>query len=273
MIFNRIARSGESEIVVVPHVSEAARPPDCANCAERNIAAQTSRELIEHRTAEVQLRADHVRDVERLHEMEIENRRQALFGRESDHRLMNDLQLVVSLLSLQSRTQTNADTAPHLSVAANRVAAIARVHRHLHSLEGKQTIAFKHYLDELCEEYSTMLIAGEGLAAPIVVEGPEINLAAAIGTSLGLIVNELITNAIKHGRSQVTVLLAPDPGKGWALSVCNDGSTLPDGFDASARKGLGMSLIASLVAQIGGELRIERGDRDQGARFMVLFAG
>jgi two-component sensor histidine kinase len=261
MIFNRIARSWKAEIVAVPQVS-VARPADCANCAERHIAAQTFRELIEHRTAEVQLRAEHVRDVERLHELEIEN-----------HRLLNDLQLVVSLLSLQSRTQTNAETATHLSVAANRVAAIARVHRHLHSLEGKQTIAFKHYLDELCEEYSTMLIAGEGLAVPIVVEGPEIDLAAAIGTSLGLIVNELITNAIKHGRGQVTVLLAPDPSKGWALSVCNDGSTLPDGFDASARKGLGMSLIASLVAQIGGELRIERGDRDQGARFTVLFAG
>jgi two-component sensor histidine kinase len=47
---------------------------------------------------------------------------------------------------------------------------------------------------------------------------------------------------------------------------------LPAGFDASARKGLGMSLVASLVAQIGGELQIERGDGGQGARVTVLFS-
>lgn len=272
MIFNRISRSWKREIVALQPVSKVALSLDCSNCSERRIAAQTLRELIEHRSAESQLRAEHIRDVKRLREMELENHRQALFGRESDHRLMNDLQLVVSLLSLQSRTQTNAETATHLAVAANRVGAIARIHKHLHSLQGKQTIAFRQYLDELCAEYSTM-VSDKGLAAPIVVEGPEIDLAAAIGTPLGLIVNELITNAIKHGRGQVTVRLAPDPGKGWALSVCNDGSMLPDGFDASARKGLGMSLVASLVEQIGGELRIERGDRDHGARFTVLFSG
>ena len=272
MIFNRIARRQERE-TAAPQAPAVARPSDfCSNCSESGIAAQNLRELMEHRAAEAQLRADHVQDVERLREKDLEIQRQTLFGRESDHRLLNDLQLVVSLLFLQSRSQANAEVAAHLSIAANRVGAIARIHRHLHSLQGSQTIAFKRYLDELCKEYSTMLISGEGLAVPIVVEGPEIDLPAAIGTPLGLIVNELLTNAIKHGHGQVTVRLEPKADKGWALSVCNDGSMLPDGFDASARKGLGMSLVASLVAQIGGELQIERGDGGRGARFTVLFS-
>ena len=273
MLFNRNARSQDGELPAASQaLAVAGLPRRCSICPEQPFVAENLRELAEHRSAEILLRADHVRDVERLREMDLEIRRQALFGRESEHRLMNDLQLIVSLLSLQSRTQTNAETATQLSVAASRVAAIARIHRHLHSVQGSQTIAFKRYLGELCEEYSTMLSSDKALAAPIVVDGPEIDLPAAIGTPLGLVVNELLTNAIKHGQGQITVRFEPEARKGWALSVCNDGSGLPDDFDASARNGLGMSLVASLVEQIGGELQIERGDRDQGARFTVLFS-
>ena len=59
--------------------------------------------------------------------------------------------------------------------------------------------------------------------------------------------------------------------KGYALSVSNDGPGLPEGFDPAASKKMGMRIIQSLVKQIGGELRIGRGDRNQGTRFTVLF--
>ena len=61
-------------------------------------------------------------------------------------------------------------------------------------------------------------------------------------------------------------------GKGHALSVSNSGSDLPEGFDPTACKGLGMTLVSSLVAQIGGKLRIDRGDDGGCTRFTVLFA-
>jgi two-component sensor histidine kinase len=79
------------------------------------------------------------------------------------------------------------------------------------------------------------------------------------------------TNAIKHGSGRITVTLAPS-GKGHALSVSNDGAELPEGFDPTASKGLGMTLVSSLVRQIGGELRIDRGDEGDCTRFTVLFA-
>jgi two-component sensor histidine kinase len=66
--------------------------------------------------------------------------------------------------------------------------------------------------------------------------------------------------------------LESNPDKGHALSVTNDGPGLPDGFAPADRKGLGMRIIRSLVEQIGGELRIGRGDKNQGARFTVLFS-
>ena len=96
----------------------------------------------------------------------------------------------------------------------------------------------------------------------IAVEAIELSLPTTIGIPLSLIVNELVTNAIKHGRGRITVTLAPS-GKGHALSVSNDGSDLPEGFDPAACKGLGMTLVSSLVAQIGGELRIDRGDDER----------
>ena len=67
--------------------------------------------------------------------------------------------------------------------------------------------------------------------------------------------DELITNAVKYGTGRITVSLEPNPEKGYALSVSNDGPGLPEGFDPADRKGLGMRIIRSLVKQIGGELR------------------
>jgi len=78
--------------------------------------------------------------------------------------------------------------------------------------------------------------------------------------------------AVKHGKGRITVKLESHAGKGYALSVCNEGSTLPEGFDPTACDGLGMHLVSALVTQIGGALQIDRGDRNDCTRFTVLFA-
>jgi two-component sensor histidine kinase len=100
----------------------------------------------------------------------------------------------------------------------------------------------------------------------------EIELPAATAIPLGFIANELITNAAKYGIGRIMVRLEPNPEKGYALSVSNDGSCLPEGFDLADHKGLGMRLIQSLVGRIGGDLRIVRGDKNQGTRFTVVFS-
>jgi two-component system, sensor histidine kinase PdtaS len=135
-----------------------------------------------------------------------------------------------------------------------------------------QAVAFKQYLEDLCRDFSTMLFSKERPEQGIVVDGIEVTLPSTTGIPLGFIVNELITNAAKYGKGRILLRLDPDPGRGYALSVSNDGPTLPEGFDPAACKGLGMRIIRSLVERIGGELRIGRGDMDQGARFTVLFS-
>ena len=228
-------------------------------------------ELAEHRATEIELRQGRARDEALLLRKDESIRRQEMLTEECHHRLLNNLQMIVALLSMQSRKEANAEAATRLTVAADRVRAIAGLHHHLHSMDGTPTVEFKPYLDELCRDHSTMSMSEERPDQHIVVEAIELNLPTTIGIPLSLIVNELVTNAIKHGSGRITVKLAPS-ATGHALSVCNDGAGLPGGFDPTASKGLGMTLVSSLVAQIGGKLRIDRGDNNDGTRFTVLFA-
>jgi two-component sensor histidine kinase len=235
------------------------------------MAASYERELATLRRTEAQLREALVREDALLREKDELIEKQQLLSKESDHRLLNGLQIIVSLLRLQSRASTNTEATVQLAAAANRVAMIERVHRHLHCLDRVQTVAFKQYLEKLCCDFSMMLSSDERPEQAILVEGIELNLPSAIAIPLSFVVSELITNAAKYGKGRIVVSLDSFAGKGHALSVSNDGSGLPKGFDPAAGKGLGMRIIRSLVKQIGGELRVSQGDEGQGARFTVLF--
>ena len=179
--------------------------------------------------------------------------------------------MIVSLLSLQSRTTENAEVASQLASAADRIATIGSIHHRLHSFDGVETFAIKQFLDDICRDFSIML-SSEYPKRTVVAEGIEIELPAVTAIPLGFIANELITNAVKYGTGRITVSLEPNSETGYALSVANDGPALPQGFDPANRKGLGMRIIQSFVKQIGGELRIGRDDSNQGARFTVLFS-
>ena len=234
--------------------------------------ASYERELINDRGQIAQLRAALAREKALLLQKDELIQQQQTLNRESDHRLLNGMQMIVSLLSLQSRTSTNPETASQLAAAANRVATIQRVHRRLHYLEGVQTVAFKQYLEDFCRDFSTMLSSEEDPERVIAVEGIEIRLPTTTATPLGFIVNELITNAAKYGKGHIAVAVETNLERGYAVSVSNDGPVLPEGYDPAASKGLGMKIIRSFLKQIDGELRFGPGDENQGARFTVLFS-
>ena len=237
----------------------------------RRTLASYEQELRRHRRTESGLRDALAREEALLCQKDELIQQQAVLSQESDHRLLNSVHMIVSLLSLQGRASENAEVASQLAAAADRIATIGRIHRRLHSLDGVQTFALKQYIEDLCRDFSMMLPSARPERI-IVVEGIEIDLPAVTAIPLGFIANELITNATKYGTGRITVRLEPIPEKGYALSVSNEGAALPDAFDPAAGKGLGMRIVRSLVKQIGGELRIGRGDRNQGARFTVLFS-
>jgi two-component sensor histidine kinase len=194
--------------------------------------------------------------------------RQEMLAQEFEHRLINSLQIIVSLLSLQSRTAT-PEAAAQLAVAAKRVVSFGRVHRCLHLLDHQENVEFKQYLQHLCKDLSELLF--QEAASTILVEGVSVNIPTEFAIPLGFIVNELITNSAKYAKSDITVRLETSSAIGHSLSVSDDGPGLPTGFDPASSKGLGMKIIRSLVKQIGGELHIAHGKNGRGARFRVTF--
>ena len=170
-----------------------------------------------------------------------------VMAREIDHRVMNSLQFVSSLLALQSRAAGNPEVAVALDAAAARVATVGRVHRHFYLDDpGERTDALL-YLERLCGELSSLL---NGVTLEVVGEPTQVPTAKIM--ALGLVVNELVTNAAKHGAKRIQVSFGCAGGP-CRLCVSDDGPGLPKGFDPGAAQGLGMRVIAALARQLGGD--------------------
>jgi two-component sensor histidine kinase len=205
-----------------------------------------------------------------LREMSELAERQVMLAQEFEHRLVNGLQLIVSLLSLQSRSAATPEATDQLMIAARRVSSLARVHRRLHLLDHQDRVEFKEYLQNLCEDLAGLLFQ-EGSGYAIVVDGTNAEIPTTLAIPLGFIVNELVTNSAKYAEGHVTVRIEATSPTDRLLSVIDDGPGLPAGFNPAHSKGLGMKIVRSLVQQINGELRILPGDNGRGTRFTVKF--
>jgi two-component sensor histidine kinase len=261
--------------------STMSRQQDRSSSADAdNVARAVNPQWIARRAAEslkkqnaataAKLESALVREATLLRDRDELVQRQEMLTQEFEHRLVNGLQMVVSLLSLQSQKTESPEAAAQLRIAAKRVAAFGRVHRRLHLLDHRETVELKQYVEELCEDISGLLFGGN-FPHPFAVEGAEIEIPAKLGIPLGFIVNELITNAAKHAKGEITVRVETTPESGHCLSVSNDGPALPDGFDPGGNRGLGLKIIQSLVREINGRLEVGRGPRQQGACFKVFF--
>ena len=251
------------------------RSPDADNLIRRAISHSIARRAADSPAGRVaaiiaELNDALAREAALLREKDEILKRKVMLTQEFEHRLANSLQLIVSLLSLQSRNTESPEAAAQLLIAAKRVGAFGRVHRQLHLLDLLDTVELKQYVVQLCEDISGMLFDGDA-PHPVVVEGARIEIPTALGVPLGFIVSELITNAAKHGNGQITVRLETTPEHGHCLSVFNGGPALPDGFDLGSSKGLGVKIVLSLVQQINGPLQVGRGPGQQGACFKVFF--
>lgn len=175
--------------------------------------------------------------------------------REVNHRVKNSLQLVSSLLTLQTMTLTSTQEREHFLDARARIDAIARVHGRLYQSDQFQTIEFGAYLGEMCSDLTRA--AGDDLVE-IRTTLDQVNLPIDMAAPLGLIANELITNAIKHrgtGRARLRIDLR-ESNRQVTLTIADDGPGLPRGFDIRSQRTLGMWLITSLSAQIGGQAQV-----------------
>lgn len=178
--------------------------------------------------------------------------------RESDHRLMNSLQLVQSLLALQSRNATADETKTQLDIAGNRVLAVATVHKQLHLTGSFEEIDVKAFLQRLCD--SLMQTAPPQITA-INVNAAAMMVRSDMASGLGLLVAELVTNSFKyaydadqHGTVNIDFEREPD---GWRLEVADDGRGLPAGFDIDHANGFGMKVVKAFVQRLNATIKVE----------------
>ena len=188
-----------------------------------------------------------------------------ILAREIDHRVMNSLQFISGMLSMQSRSASPTDAAAQLKTAADRVAAVARVHRHFYAEEATETVSCITFIKRLCADLSSIL------ETPISVDGDEGEIPTTLIQPIGLLVNELVTNAAKHGAGKIDVSYHAD-GRDHTLAVCDHGSGLPWNFNIeNSENGLGMKVIRLLAQQLRGTITAATHPGGTGACFTVKF--
>lgn len=185
-----------------------------------------------------------------------------LMAKEIDHRVTNSLQFISGMLTMQGRS-SNSETASHLQIAANRVAAVAQVHRNFYTSEAEETSCIT-FLRRLCTDLSG--IPG----TPIEVHGDEGKVPTTRIQPIGLLLNELVTNAAKHGSGRINVKYTISDST-HELSVCDEGKGLPNDFNVAETTGLGMKVINTLAKQLGGQLNTQANPAGQGACFKVAY--
>lgn len=214
------------------------RQPDNCPVAVCSAITMDEQELERHRVTETKLRESILREGGLLRQKEALIQQQAILNKESEHRLLNGLQLITSLLAVQSRGTKNPEAAAQLTIAANRVATLGRIHRHLHTLDKLESVEFKQYLEKLCHDLSDMA-SSEFPERTLSVEGVELRIPSVTAIPLGFIASELVTNSIKYAKGKITVRLQTTADGDYVLSVSDDGPGLPAAFDPTTTHGLG----------------------------------
>jgi chemotaxis protein methyltransferase CheR len=177
---------------------------------------------------------------------------------EMQHRVANSLQIIASILMLKARAVTSEEARGHLQDAHQRVLSVAAVQQHLHTSSGIDLIEVSSYLSKLCNSLVGSMV-GEG--QPIVVEviADQSTIPSSQAVSFGLIVTELLINAIKYAfpknRSGARVLVTYEvDGEDWKLIVSDNGVGKAEELAPSA--GLGTAIVKALVAQLDARVEV-----------------
>jgi len=184
--------------------------------------------------------------------------------REIHHRVKNNLQIISSLLNLQSGYIHDAQTGEALRDSQNRVKSMALIHEKLYQSATLTKVDFAAYVQSLVEHVRSSFRDTAGLAIEII--GGPLPLEVDVAVPCGLIVNELLTNAIKHafpagrtGRIEIAMgaeSTGPDSQR-MLLEVCDTGVGLPQGMEPQRVQTLGLQLVTMLAQQLKGEVHFE----------------
>jgi two-component system, sensor histidine kinase PdtaS len=191
---------------------------------------------------------------------------------EIHHRVKNNLQIVYSLLGLQAARVDDRATQDLLRDSQNRIHSMALIHQTLYGSKDFESVDFALFIATLLPALSRSYgIDPEHIAIRVDVE--PVRLPIDIAVPCGLVVNELITNALKHAFQdricgEISIALSRQLGREALLSVSDNGVGLPDHLDVQKTETIGLQLVGLLAEQLDGEIAIRRSDP---TRFSLRF--
>ncbi len=193
---------------------------------------------------------------------------------EVHHRVKNNLQVISSLLSLQGFQMDDPKIRLVLEESRRRIQSIARVHENMYRTGDFSCIDFKTYIDGFVEELSHVFGIGDRVTLEVRVDDAVIGIDKAV--PCGLILSELVTNAMKHafpgergGKIFIRFHKLPDE-EAVLFEVSDDGAGLPENIQVGQQQYVGLYLVDILARQLGGTLEVDRG---KGTAFRVRFPG
>jgi two-component sensor histidine kinase len=198
------------------------------------------------------------------------SRDNALLLQEVRHRVANSLQIIASVLMQNARRVTSDEARGHLRDAHQRVIAIAELERQL-AVSGFEQVELQGYFGKLCDSLRASMISPAGEIS-LKVTGDVAVVPAGVSISLGLIVTELVINALKHAfpnRSGAIVVDYQSMDADWTLSVADDGVGM-NAVQALPHLGLGTTIVEALARQLGA--RVETTDGHPGSKVSIVLA-
>jgi len=204
-------------------------------------------------------------------EIEKENElKESLKEKEVHHRVKNNLQIINSILNLQSSYISDDKTLEIIKESQNRIRSMSYIHESLYQTSNFSTISFKEYIDNLINNLFYSYQVGNKITINKTIDNIDLPLDQAIPS--GLILNELISNALKHAykkdeEGKINVIIKKTHSK-IEIIVEDFGCGLPDNFDISNSDSLGLSLVETLIDQLDGKLIIKTTD---GTKILIIF--
>ena len=192
--------------------------------------------------------------------------------REIHHRVKNNLQIISSLLDIQSANIQDENVLSSIQEGQSRVQAMSLIHQNLYQSDHLNNVDIENYLRELVA-YLSGMFAGEDKSIEVNVNASNITFDIDTAIPLGLIVNELVSNAYKyafdkHAKGHISVNIKAFNDSDYELEVKDDGKGFSDDFDEKKPKSLGLKLVKILSRQLRGSFSAKS---DNGAKFTVRF--